>query len=150
MSGLTTPSTTSWTHSGDRTFTIEVTGACDQGHRQINYAVKIPYSRMGAAIRSIQRSGGKIASVSQDGMPPADPAQSQAIEPILKSTTQAIVYDLIALRPEPQVEPKAEPQIQPKAPAAKASPAAAKANSAPVAHGFQAIETGKKAKKRKR
>ncbi len=145
MSGLST----SWSYSSDRTFTIEVTGSGHQGlHRQTNYAIKVPYSRMGAAIRGIQRSGGAIGTISVDGIAKVDEtpqvdempqkmeqAEPQIIEPPLKSVTQAIVHDLIAL----DVEPKSQ-----------AKSAVSQSGKHPVAHGFQAIETGKKTKKRKR
>jgi phycocyanin-associated, rod len=55
-----------------RTVTIEVTGICQQAvMKTSNYQVRVPYSQMSQALQTINRQGGKVASVQLMGNPPA-------------------------------------------------------------------------------
>ncbi|NJK56883.1 MAG: rod-capping linker protein [Pleurocapsa sp. SU_5_0] len=65
MSGMITTGDTNISTYGNRTIAIEVTGVCRQDvMRTSNYTVKVPYSRMSQTIQSINRMGGKVASIS--------------------------------------------------------------------------------------
>jgi phycocyanin-associated, rod len=65
MSGMITTGDNNISTYGNRTITINVTGICRQDvMRTSNYTVKVPYSRMSQTIQSINRLGGKVASIS--------------------------------------------------------------------------------------
>lgn len=54
-----------------RTVTIEVAGVCQQSVLKTgNYTVRVPYSQMSQAMQSINRQGGKVASVQLMGNAP--------------------------------------------------------------------------------
>lgn len=127
---------------GDRTLSIAVTGLCHQDiSRHSNYVVTVPYSSLSATLRSIGRSGAKIASVTLNGMTSAatHPNEFSPVEPVIKAMVEQLA--------EPILEPAAEVR-----PVTKSSPTKAKGNPAAVAHGhgFQVDVDSKKSKKRKR
>ena len=58
---------------GSRTIAIEVTGLCRQDVIPTsNYTIKVPYTRMSQTIQNINRMGGKIASISLEGITASD------------------------------------------------------------------------------
>ncbi|MEL6469305.1 MAG: phycobilisome linker polypeptide [Cyanobacteria bacterium J06623_4] len=65
----------------NRTVTIEVAGVCQQSVlKTSNYQVRVPYSQMSEAMQSINRQGGRVASVQIMGNPPVrfDGAENEA------------------------------------------------------------------------
>ncbi|MEM6867036.1 MAG: phycobilisome linker polypeptide [Cyanobacteria bacterium P01_C01_bin.121] len=55
-----------------RTVTIEVAGVCQQSVLKTgSYTVRVPFSQMSQAMQTINRQGGKVASVQLMGNPPA-------------------------------------------------------------------------------
>ena len=70
---ITTGDTNVSTYSS-RTIAIEVTGLCRQDVMPTsNYKIKVPYSRMSQTIQNINRMGGKIASISLEGITANEP-----------------------------------------------------------------------------
>ncbi|MEL6813623.1 MAG: phycobilisome linker polypeptide [Cyanobacteria bacterium J06598_3] len=63
-----------------RTVTIGVTGVCQQSVLKTgSYQVKVPFSQMSQVMQTINRQGGKVASVQITGSPPVTSgAQAQA------------------------------------------------------------------------
>ena len=71
MSGMNTLGSTGISDHQSRTVTIEVAGVCQQSVlKTSNYQVRVPYSQMSQAMQSINRQGGKVASVQLMGNPP--------------------------------------------------------------------------------
>lgn len=78
MSGMITIGDTSISGYNSRTIAIEVTGVCRQDiMRSSNYTVKVPYSRMSQTIQSINRMGGKVASVSLEAVSSAQASSKE-------------------------------------------------------------------------
>ena len=64
MSGMVTTGSSTVSDRGSQTVVFTVEGVCQQAvSKTSNYTVKVPFSQMNAAYRSIGRSGGKIVSV---------------------------------------------------------------------------------------
>lgn len=72
MAGMNTLGSAGISDYQTRTVTIEVAGVCQQSVLKTgNYTVRVPYSQMSQAMQSINRQGGKVASVQLMGNPPA-------------------------------------------------------------------------------
>ena len=72
MSGMVTTGSQSVSSVGSQTVCFTVEGVCQQDvAKTSNYVVKVPFSQMNAAYRSIGRSGGKIVAVQVGAAAPA-------------------------------------------------------------------------------
>ncbi|MGB3671514.1 MAG: phycobilisome linker polypeptide, partial [Phormidesmis sp.] len=64
MAGMNTLGSAGISDYQTRTVTIEVAGVCQQSVLKTgSYTVRVPYSQMSQAMQSINRQGGKVASV---------------------------------------------------------------------------------------
>ena len=80
MSGMSIASGNSVSDRASQTVVFTVEGVCQQDvSKTSNYTVKVPFSQMNAAYRSIGRSGGKIVSV-QVGNPTVQAATAATAE----------------------------------------------------------------------
>lgn len=71
MSGMKTPTSSGVSGYNSRIVTIQVTGVCQQSvMKTSNYQVRVPYSQMSQALRTINQQGGKVASVQLMGNAP--------------------------------------------------------------------------------
>lgn len=71
MAGMNTLGSTGISDYQSRTVTIEVTGVAQQSVLKTgSYTVRVPYSQMSEAMQSINRQGGKVASVQLMGNAP--------------------------------------------------------------------------------
>ncbi|MEM6599553.1 MAG: phycobilisome linker polypeptide [Cyanobacteria bacterium P01_D01_bin.36] len=71
MTGMNTLGSAGISDYQSRTVTIEVSGVCQQSVLKTgNYTVRVPYSQMSRAMQSINRQGGKVASVQLMGNAP--------------------------------------------------------------------------------
>ncbi|NEQ44145.1 MAG: rod-capping linker protein [Leptolyngbya sp. SIOISBB] len=68
MAGMNLTSSAGVSSYGSRPISIMVTGVCQQDvTKTSNYEIKVPFSQMSQAMRSINRMGGKISTVSVAG-----------------------------------------------------------------------------------
>ena len=71
MSGMNILGSTGVSDYQNRTVTIEVTGVAQQSvMKTSNYTVRVPYAQMSQTMQSINRQGGKVASVQLMGNDP--------------------------------------------------------------------------------
>ena len=71
MAGMNTLGSAGISDHQSRTVTIEVAGVCQQSVLKTgNYTVRVPFSQMSQAMQSINRQGGKVASVQLMGNAP--------------------------------------------------------------------------------
>ena len=71
MSGMNVLGSTGVSDYQNRTVTIEVTGVAQQAvMKTSNYTVRVPYSQMSQTMQSINRQGGKVASIQLMGNEP--------------------------------------------------------------------------------
>ena len=74
MPGMVTTGSNTVSGVGSSTVVFTVEGVCDQDlSRTSNYTVKVPFSSMNEAYKSIGRSGGKITSIQVGASVPAQP-----------------------------------------------------------------------------
>ena len=70
MPGMLTTGSSTVSDRASRSVVFTVEGVCQQDvSKTSNYQVKVPFSQMNAAYRSIGRSGGKIVSVQVSALP---------------------------------------------------------------------------------
>ena len=79
MAGMNVLGTSGVSDYQNRTITIEVTGLAQQSvMKTSNYTVRVPYSQMSQTMQSINRQGGKVASVQLMGNDPVVAGSSGA------------------------------------------------------------------------
>ncbi|MEM6599044.1 MAG: phycobilisome linker polypeptide [Cyanobacteria bacterium P01_C01_bin.69] len=72
MAGMNTLGSAGISDYQSRTVTIEVAGVCQQSVLKTgSYTVRVPFSQMSQAMQTINRQGGKVASVQLMGNTPA-------------------------------------------------------------------------------
>jgi len=82
MTGMNTLGSAGISDYQSRTITIEVAGVCQQSVLKTgNYTVRVPFSQMSQAMQTINRQGGKVASVQLMGNSPvmADDTATEAV-----------------------------------------------------------------------
>ncbi len=80
MAGMNTLGSAGISDYQTRTVTIEVAGVRQQSVlKTSSYTVRVPYSQMSQAMQTINRQGGKVASIQLMGNPPvlADEASDE-------------------------------------------------------------------------
>lgn len=71
MTNMNTLGSTGISDYQSRTVTISVTGVCQQSVLKTgNYQVRVPFSQMSQAMKTINHQGGKVTSVQVMGNPP--------------------------------------------------------------------------------
>lgn len=81
MSGMVTTGSSTVSDRASQSVVFTVEGVCQQAvSKTSNYTVKVPFSQMNAAYRSIGRTGGKIVSVQVGNVVPAVPASVEGDE----------------------------------------------------------------------